>query len=75
MLDRLSHLNEAHAYLFIGAIIIILKIVNLLPISWFWIILTLAFPFILSIVIFIGIFCYLAFGFYELKDKKKNKPE
>ena len=69
MLDFISKINEAHAYLFIGAIIIALKIANVLSVSWPLIILTLCTPLILAILI--GILLIL-FGTLEIAKGKKN---
>lgn len=69
MLDFISKINEAHAYLFIGAILISLKITNVISVSWPLIILTLCTPLILAVMI--GILLVL-FGSLEVVKGKKN---
>ena len=69
MLDIISKLNEAHAYLFIGALIIVLKLSDVISVSWFLIILTLCTPLILGTMI--GILLIL-FGTLEIAKGKKN---
>ena len=69
MLDIISKINEAHAYLFIGALIIALKLSDVISVSWFLIILTLCTPLILGAMI--GILLIL-FGTLEIAKGKKD---
>lgn len=48
-----TEINEAYAYVLIGILVIVMKITNLVSIDWFWIILTLLFPVLLTVFIFI----------------------
>lgn len=48
-----TEINEAYAYVLIGILVIVMKITNLISIDWFWIILTLLFPVLLTVFVFI----------------------
>lgn len=48
-----TEINEAYAYVLIGILVIVMKITNLVSIDWFWIILTLLFPVLLTVFVFI----------------------
>ena len=67
----LTSLNEAHAYLLIGLIIILMKLSNIISVSWFWIIITLCTPIILGLIIFLMCIIFgLHAAFVEIEDDK-----
>ena len=61
-MNLFTEINEAYAYILVGLLIIIMKVTNLVNIDWFWIILTITFPALLSVAVFL-IACFIGFIF------------
>lgn len=70
-----TEINEAYAYVLIGILVIVMKITNLVSIDWFWIILTLLFPVLLTVFVFILISIFGIFFNKQTNNKIEDDED